>query len=64
MQKVITVTSHFNIIEKDAKFIEKEYPNLEKYLQEGYKVVQTIPVVKPADSSYMYAITFILDNFN
>lgn len=61
MQKVITVTSHTNIIDKEEKFTEKEYPTLDKYLHEGYKIIQTIPILKPADSSYMYAITFILE---
>lgn len=64
MQKVITVTSHLNIIDNDAKFTEKEYPTLDKYLQEGYKITQTIPIIKPADVSYMYSITFILDNYS
>jgi HD-GYP domain-containing protein (c-di-GMP phosphodiesterase class II) len=61
MQKVLTVTSHTNIIDKEAKFTEREYPTLDKYLKEGYRIIQTIPIVKPADTSYMYAITFILE---
>ena len=62
MQKVLTVTSHTNIIDKEAKFTEREYPTLDKYLQEGYRIIQTVPIIKPADNSYMYAITFILEN--
>lgn len=64
MQKVITITTHTNIIrdnDNDAKFIEKEYPTLDKYLQDGYKVVQTIPIVTNATGSYMYSITFVLE---
>jgi hypothetical protein len=60
MQKVITITSHTNIIDDENKFIENEYPKLNKYLEDGYTVAQTIPILKQADSSYMYAITFIL----
>jgi len=62
MVKVITITSHTNIIEKDQKFIETEYPELNKYLEEGYYIKNTIPILKPADPSFRYAITFILQN--
>ena len=61
MQKVLTVTSHTNVVDKQETYIEKEYPILDKYLQEGYRIIQTIPILKPADASYMYAITFILE---
>jgi len=37
MQKVITITTHTNIIDKDNKFTEKEYPTLDTYLKDGYK---------------------------
>jgi hypothetical protein len=59
-QKVITVTSHTNIIEGKEKFIENEYPTLNKYLEDGYTIQQTIPIIKPADVSYMYSVVFIL----
>jgi len=61
MQKVITITTHTNIIDKNEKFTEREYPKLNEYLEEGYTVVDSIPIMKPADASYMYAITFILN---
>lgn len=60
MQKVITITSHTNLLQRDEKFNESEYPTLNKYLQEGYRVTQTFPIIKPADNSFTYAITFIL----
>lgn len=60
MQKVITITTHTNIVHRDNKFSEKEYPTLDKYLQEGYKVVQAIPM-SPDKNSYMYSLTFILE---
>jgi hypothetical protein len=61
MQKLITVTTHTNIINNPEKFTEKEYPTLNKYLEEGYKVIQTTPIVTNASGSYMYSITFLLE---
>ncbi|TRX21846.1 hypothetical protein FNW25_15510 [Flavobacterium franklandianum] len=61
MQKVITVTTHTNIISREEKFTEKEYPILDKYLSEGYKVVQTTPVILNSTTAYMYSITFLLE---
>ena len=61
MQKVITITSHTNIIDDENKFIENEYPKLNEYLEDGYIIRNTIPIIKPADASYMYSITFILE---
>lgn len=61
MQKVITVTTHTNIIDKVLQFTEKEYPELNKYLKEGYKVLQIIPVTTAAQDSYRYSLTFLLD---
>lgn len=61
MQKVITITTHTNIIDKDNKFIEKEYPTLDGYLQDGHKVVQVIPVTLNSTTSYMYSLTFVLE---
>lgn len=60
MQKVITITTHTNIIDKEDMFTETEFPKLNEYLEDGYEIVNTIPVIKPADPSYRYAITFIL----
>lgn len=60
MQKVITVTTHTNIM-GDAQFVENEYPVLNSYLEDGYVIINSIPALKPNDSSYMYSITFILD---
>ena len=61
MQKVITVTTHTNIIDKDAKFTEKEYSTLDKYLQDGYKVIQVVPVTLNSTTAYMYSLTFVLE---
>ena len=61
MQKIITVTTHTNIIDKDNKYIEKEYPKINEYLEDGYEVKQVVPVVTNSESSYMYSITFVLE---
>lgn len=61
MLKVLTITSHVNILERDEKFNESEYPVLNKYLAEGYSIKQTIPIIKPADNSYLYSVIFILE---
>lgn len=61
MQKVITITTHTNIIDQNDKFTEKEYPKLNEYLENGYVVKQTVPIVTNSETSYMYSITFILE---
>ena len=61
MQKVVTITSHTNIIDNKDKFIENEYQKLNDYLEDGYIIRDTISILKPADPSYRYAITFILE---
>ncbi len=59
MQKVITLTNHLGITDREAMFTEKEYPQLSKYLDEGYNVIQAIPISIPGDIKY--SITFILE---
>ncbi|MGV4414021.1 hypothetical protein [Chryseobacterium sp. T1] len=61
MQKVITVTTHTNIIDKEAKFTEKEYPQLNTYLEDGYKVKEVVPITLASSTTYMYSLTFILE---
>jgi hypothetical protein len=60
MQKVITITS-YAIINSDAKFIETQYPELNKLLQDGYKINQVIPIIKPANTNNYYETIFILE---
>ena len=64
MQKVITITTHTNIIEKDNKFVENEYTELRTYLNDGYKVLQIVPITTGANNSYMYSLTFLLEKNN
>ena len=58
--RVITINTHTNIFKDGVPFTETEYPKLNEYLEQGYVVKDTIPIVKPADASYSYSITFIL----
>jgi hypothetical protein len=61
MQKVITITTHTNIVSMNAEFKETEFPKLNEYLQSGYKVLQVIPVSTSSTESYMYSLTFVLE---
>ena len=61
MQKIITVTTHTNIIDSGNTFIEKEYPIVNKYLEEGYKVIKVTPVILNSTTAYMYSLTFLLE---
>lgn len=63
MQKVISV----NINAKPQKdgndkvtFSEHEYPQLNKYLEEGYKVVQFYQIA-PSQSLFCSTLTFVLE---
>ena len=59
MQKVITVTTA-NYIDSgsDLEFVETTYPELDKLLEAGYKVVDK--VVVQHDNAF-FSITFILN---
>lgn len=60
MQKVITVSSYASF-DTNAKFIETEYPILNNYLQDGYKVIQVVPVIKPANTTNFHETIFVLE---
>ena len=59
--KVITITTHTNILERDELFKETEYPKLNEYLEQGYTVKESIPITINSTTAYMYSITFILE---
>lgn len=61
MQKVITVTTKAYIDPKD-KFIETEYPELNKALADGYVISQVIPVVQNGGNGGYYDTIFVLHN--
>lgn len=60
MQKVITISTNTNIMEREQKFHESEYPVLDQYLKDNYRVVQVIPVTPNANAAY-YSLTFVLE---
>ncbi|MBA2612540.1 MAG: hypothetical protein H0U95_11250 [Bacteroidetes bacterium] len=64
MQKVLTV--HTETAPSSPPFEELEYPKLNKYLEEGYWVKQTIvsPINNSTLGSTYYSITFILEKSN
>lgn len=60
MQKVVTVVGYFSPsanVNDGILSVEREYPSLQKYLDEGYKIVNTIN----SNSERGYSITFILE---
>ena len=63
MQKVVTVTTWTN----NKKFVgeldyyETEWEKVNEYLNNGYKVVSITPVVTGSQASYMYSLTFVLE---
>lgn len=59
MQKVITVTTKA-YIRDDEKFIETEYPELNKALNEGYKISQIIPVIQNSGNGHYYDTIYVL----
>lgn len=60
MQKVITVRTYISPASGD-EFTENEYPELKKYLEEGYKIIDKIVV--NANTTSSSSLTFILDNY-
>jgi len=59
MQKVITVTTKA-YIKGDDKFIETEYPELNKALNEGYKISQITPIIQNAGNGAYYDTIYVL----
>lgn len=60
MQKVITVRAYISPANGE-EFTENEYPELSKYLEDGYKIIDKIIVNANTTSSSSF--TFILDNY-
>jgi len=63
MQKVISV--NINAMpnkdeDKNVVFSEHEYPEVNKYLADGYKVVQFYQIA-PSPSLYCSTLTFVLE---
>lgn len=62
MQKVISANINTSIKSENnekMQFSEHEFPQLNKYLSEGYKVVQ-FQQIAPSNTLYCSTLTFIL----
>lgn len=60
MQKVIVIDTHTNTMGNDL-FNEKEFPQLNQYLEDGYTIKQIIPVTLNSNTTYMYSLVFVLE---
>ncbi len=62
MQKVISVNINARPMKdnRDVHFSEHEYPELNKYLADGYKVVQFYQIA-PSQSTHCSTLTFVLE---
>lgn len=61
MQKVITVYTYQGFgLNGSVSHAAKEYPEVEAYLNQGYKVSQIVPITPKGDSS-LFALTFVLE---
>jgi len=60
MQRILTITTSTQILEEN-EYVEREYETLNKYLEEGYKVVSVTPVTPSSNVSYRYAVVFVLE---
>ena len=63
MQKVISININARIQGENnekVQFSEHEYPELNKYLSDGYKVVQ-FHQIAPSNTLYCSTLTFILE---
>lgn len=59
-QIVITITQMtVGITNAQSVFLETEYPKLQAYLNDGYKVKETIHTIPTTATTY--AVTFILE---
>ena len=61
MQKVVTVTTHMNILKNDQIYAEHEYNKINKYLNDGYSVIQLVPFTTNVEGSFRYTLTFVLE---
>ena len=62
MQKVITITTHTNIIGNGGKtYVANEYEEINDLLEDGYRVIQVIPISDGSDNSFRYSLTFVLE---
>jgi hypothetical protein len=60
MQKVISVNINAKPKPENSVFSEHEFPEVNKYLSEGFKIVQVYQIA-PSPNLYCTTITFILE---
>lgn len=60
MQKVISINVNSRMEEQNKYFSEREFPVLNKYLEDGYKVVQFYQIA-PSNNLYCSTLTFVLE---
>lgn len=60
MQKVITVNVNSRPRPEQAPFSENVFPELDKLLQEGYKIIQ-VHQIAPSPNLFCVTITFVLE---
>jgi hypothetical protein len=60
MQKVISININSKPKSENSIFSEHEFPELNKYLAEGYKVIE-FHQIAPSPSLYCATLTFILE---
>lgn len=65
VQKVVTVNvlSRVGANNQGGEFKELEFPTLNRYLAEGYKIVN-VHQIAPSPQLYVVTITFILEKLN
>ncbi|AKH96248.1 hypothetical protein [Elizabethkingia anophelis] len=61
MQKVIVIDTHMNTLGNGTIFNEKEFPQLNGYLEEGYTIKQVTPVILSSNPTTKYSIIFVLE---
>lgn len=63
MQKVIVITSSGSLGVNKMKFLETEYPTLNEALNDGFKITQILPIIKPSTTDSSYETIFVLEKF-
>ncbi len=63
MQKVVSVNINMGAEKRAEVFHEHEFPEVNKYLEQGYRVVQFYQIT-PAQGSFLLNLTFVLEKPN
>ena len=62
MTKVLTVTTHVGVVDPQMKYHAQEYPELNTYLNDNYKIRDVIRHAPTNESKHAgYSLTFILE---